>query len=109
MDVYAKHAIIRPPTPPAVVDYDASDLTVAEILAEYSDGYSRPVVIRGLFKHVPAIEKWQDPDYFTKCCGDDSYLALIDGRMIAMSTGPLLSACRRRCKTLGPTHLNACG
>lgn len=82
IDIYAQYAILEPAPRIAEIDYATANMTVEDIIDQYSNNYYDPVVIRGLFKSVPAVNKWTNPDYFATCCGDDEYLTLIDGRVM---------------------------
>jgi hypothetical protein len=49
-------------------------------LRSLSEDFRYPVVIRGLFAHVPAIERWKSPEYLL-AYGDEVYLVSQNGRV----------------------------
>jgi hypothetical protein len=62
-----------------VPELSAADYDFAA-LRRLSEDFRRPVVIRGLFADVPAVERWASPDYLLER-GDEVYLVSRSGRV----------------------------
>jgi hypothetical protein len=62
-----------------VRELSAADYNFAA-LRRLSEDFRQPVVIRGLFAKVPAIERWASPDYLLEY-GDETYLVSQNGRV----------------------------
>ena len=70
-----------------VAEVDASDPRVAtgEVWKELTENFRKPMVVRGLFKGAPALEKWASWEYFADRFGDDKYSFLLEDRSNASS------------------------
>ena len=76
-----------------VAEVDASDPRVAtgEVWKELTENFRKPMVVRGLFKGAPALEKWASWEYFADRFGDDKYSFLIEDnseRVVVSPTSP---------------------
>jgi Cupin-like domain len=52
-----------------------------EALRRLSENFRVPVVVRGLFANVPAVELWQRPEYLIEGGGDEVYFVSTSGRV----------------------------
>lgn len=53
-----------------------------EKLREYTRDFQLPAVVRGMFEGTPAVNKWNDPNYFLERFGDDELIVLENGGVI---------------------------
>ena len=70
--------------PPATVK-PVPELQISEYsfdaLRRLSEGFRRPVVVRGLFAGAPALERWKSPEYMLERNPDEKYLVATCGRL----------------------------
>jgi hypothetical protein len=72
---------VRPPAKSVPVpELQTSEYSFAA-LRRLSEGFRRPVVVRGLFADAPALERWKTPEYMLERNRDEKYLVATCGRL----------------------------